>query len=243
VPSSDPDAGKILTTGNTVQELPPLLGPEAIGTPTVEVLADGVTLVVRDASLDPLIEDMDSFSDDVYLRTPALLRNFVLRVRSVGNPLLARDFLVVDASYEEELGGGGMVTGVELSLVTQVSGLGTLQGFIDGVLDTNPGDTLTYALIPRFFRVVTAGLPNVLPSSAFVRITFEGTAADVFGEPDEENLLVESTADITEFNSLPPGALQFFRFEVEFDLDADATGISPNTQPVTLDFLRIPFRF
>ena len=56
-------------------------------------------------------------------------------------------------------------------------------------------------------------------------------------------LLVPATGDISAFNVLMPGELQFFRFEVEFNLDAMALGDLTNVEPVALDFMRIPFRF
>jgi len=54
---------------------------------------------------------------------------------------------------------------------------------------------------------------------------------------------VDWTSDIRAFNALPAGALQFFRYEVEFDLDAAGQGVDADTEPVTLDFLKIPFVF
>lgn len=75
------------------------------------------------------------------------------------------------------------------------------------------------------------------------RVRFQATGADGFGNPDETNPLVDWTADIAQFNLLPPGELRFFRFQVEFDLDAQGTGVSAQTEPVSLDFLRVPFVF
>ena len=55
--------------------------------------------------------------------------------------------------------------------------------------------------------------------------------------------LVPWTHDIAEFNGRAPGELQFFRYEVEFDLDATNEGVTRDTTPVHLDFLKIPFVF
>ena len=63
-----------------------------------------------------------------------------------------------------------------------------------------------------------------------------------FGNPDEENILVDFTSDISEFNSQAAGAIQYIRFEVEFDL-ANGAPLSTDTESVSVDFLRIPFRF
>ena len=105
------------------------------------------------------------------------------------------------------------------------------------------GFAAEYSLIPRFFQVRTDNTLNYLPDSAFVRVTFDAARDDGFGNPDEANLLISRTADISTFNALAPGDLQFFRFEVEFDLDANGVGVTPATKPVSLDFLRVPFRF
>jgi hypothetical protein len=76
-----------------------------------------------------------------------------------------------------------------------------------------------------------------------VRILFQGAADDVTGRPDELEPLVDWTADVSRFNLLPPGALDFVRFQVEFDLDADEDGFDPDDEPLVLEFLRLPMRF
>ena len=74
-------------------------------------------------------------------------------------------------------------------------------------------------------------------------IQFQATGADANGNPDEAGILVDFTGDISAFNGLPAGDLEFFRFEVEFDLDAMGAGLTPDTLPVSLDFLKVPFLF
>ncbi len=222
-----PDEGRVLSSSGRVTDLAPLLGPEGLSS-TVELLADGTTLRISGSSLDPLITPAaGSAANDVYLRTPTLLRNFLVRLSEVGNATNSIDFDVVSASYDGALGA------LELSVDPRIA---TLTEFATGIV-------VEYSLIPRFFQVSTDGFRDQVPDSTLVRITFEGARDDGFGNPDESNLLVKSTGDISEFNSLAPGDLQFFRFEVEFDLDATGQGIQPSTKPTQLDFLRIPFRF
>ncbi len=219
-----PDFGKILTDGNgNVLELPPLIGPEAMSSGTLAVLSDGSSVRVTGASLANLLDP----SGDLYLRTPALLKNFVVRLNEIGNVSNARSFDVATASYDD--------AGEALTLTVVPVG-GNLQDF----LDLTPNSELT--LIPRFFRAKTDGIVDRLPESAFVRVTFDGAADNGAGEPDLTSLLVDhgSAAD---FNALTPGELQFFRFEVEFNLDALSSGLSVDTKPIELDFLRLPFRF
>ncbi len=233
----DPEEGKILTSGSTVTELAPLLDEDLEGSSTVSILPDEVTLEVRGSSLAPFLTGSTSgISNDIYLRTPALLQDFVLRLDVVQDPLDFHDFHVASALYDE----GAAVPGDErLRLTVADDAAGTLQDFFDAA----GAGTVHYRLIPRFFRVVTGGAEGALPASAYVRLRFQAAADDGLGQPDEANPLVDWTADVAAFNALAPGALQFFRFEVEFNLDAQSMGVSADTEPVTLDFLRVPFVF
>lgn len=202
-----------------VTPLAPLLDEDLEGNPDVVVLADRLTLRISAAN------GRLTGANDLYLRTPALLEDFVLRLSVAGE---SQDFVVASAAYDD--------AGAFLSM-TVADDDGDLQDFIEA--NTALG-TIRYELIPRFFRVVTAGVENSLPSTSFVRIRFQGAADDGTGSPDEANPLVDWTGDISQFNALSPGELQFFRFDVEFDL---GTPVSADTQAISLDFLRIPFVF
>ena len=193
--------------------------------------AAGDTITVSGSELDVLVNDMAALSNDVYLRTPALLENFNLRLYVGATPALMRSFDVVSASYDD--------AGVALTMVVDVGLLGnTMQTFIAN----NPGTTIRYELIPRFFRILTGDIADILSDDASVKLRFQATGADAFGVPDEGNILVDFTSDISEFNMQAAGAIQFVRFEVEFDL-ADGAPLTVDTEAVSVDFLRIPFRF
>jgi hypothetical protein len=224
-----PAQGRVRTTAGEVDELDALLGPAPIPSSTVELRADGLTLVLSGAALDPLIASTEPISEDIYLRTPALLRNFVLRVDDALDVSNRTDFDVLDASYDD---------GARRLTLTVDGAATTIAAAVGGVFGTPQ-----YRLLPRFFRFTTDGVVNALPDSAFVRFTFDGAGDDGFGNPDEANLLVAKTGDVGDLNVLQPGELKFFRFEVEFDLDALGNGLSTDTKPVALDFLKIPFRF
>lgn len=228
------DAGKVRTAGSTVVDLPPLFETaDFAASPDVHLLPDGLTLELTGAALGSIRGGTTSgISNDVYLRTPALLQECSVRLRVVSTPTNFLDFDVASAQYEE----GSPGLGDELLRVTVTNERGRLDEF-------NPEHQVSMSLMQRFFRVETNGLRDVLPSTAFVRILFQAAADNGAGAPDELNPLVDWTADIQRFNTLPPGALQFFRYEVEFDLDAEAQGISGDTEAVTLDFLEIPFIF
>ncbi len=228
-----PDAGKILVdAGGDAIELAPILGPEEVGTMTVSVsVGDATRLLIEGTSLDPLITDPGDpgagrLSNDVYLRTPALLRNYTLRLETMSGGD-SQDYVITGGSYDE----------VDDLLAVSVDPFGgTLNDFIGGV----GGETVLYSIIPRYFRVVTGGALDSIPTGGFVRILFEATGANAQGQPNEANILVPATADISEFNAQPAGAVKFFRFEVEFNL---GTSLSAQTEATTLDFLRVPFSF
>ena len=221
-----PDYGKILTTFDQVTPLPPLIGPRPISA-TAKILPDDVTIRLYEAEITPLLTSTATVSTDIYLRTPALLHNFAVELVETGNPTNSLSYSVISAQYNNA------DKTLDLTLDSAVKTVGEFTASISA----------EYSLIPRFFRVRTDGLPDYLPSSAFVKIFFEGARDDGFGNPDEANLLVSKTANIDDFNGVGSGELQFFRFEVEFDLDAAGNGVTPETKPISLDFLRIPFRF
>ncbi|HED66482.1 MAG TPA: hypothetical protein ENJ09_13130 [Planctomycetes bacterium] len=222
------DSGKILTSGGGPMELAPLMGPSPLPSSTATLLSDGNSILFSGSSLDPFTMSTSPVSKDIYLRSPVLLRHFLLRVSEVGNPANLRQFDVSDASYDEATQTLTVhVAPLSISMADYVAGLSAAE----------------FVLVPRFFRTVTGGVIDSLPTNSFVRISFEGTGDDGFGNPDEANLLVPLTGDISEFNALAPGALRFFRFQVEFDLDEAGLGVPPNPNLIQLQYLRIPFRF
>jgi hypothetical protein len=227
--------GKILTDGSTVRERDPLVADDDLDNSTVvRILTDGLTLELTGAALASIRSGSTSgISNDVYLRTPALLEDCSVRLFSVNNPGNLIDFPVASAAYDE----GAAGPGDEVLTLTVTADFGLLTEFNSG------GGPTGFRLLPRFFQVVTSGVRNLLPESAFVQIRFRAARDNGAGAPDETNLLVPFTTDISEFNTQPAGALQFFQYEVEFDLDKEAAGISEDTEPVTLDFLKIPFVF
>ena len=93
------------------------------------------------------------------------------------------------------------------------------------------GAPVNYRLIPRFFRVNSNLGPDRLPENTSVRVLFQGATTGEDGEPDFDNPVVDWTGDIRAFNDLDRGVLDFFRFQVEFDVPTDA-------DPIELEFLR-----
>ncbi len=232
-----PDQGKILTDGATVKGIDPLLTVPNLATSQVaRILPDGFTMEITGLGLIAIRAGSTSgVSNDVYLRTPSLLEDCAVRLGIGGTSTNFEDFEIAHAVYDE----GGPAPGDEALRMTVSAERGPLTGFnADG-----SAGTTGFRLMPRFFRVETNDLPDFLPTTAFVRVRFQAAQDNGVGSPDEANPLVDWTSDIRAFNTLPAGALQFFRYEVEFDLDATAQGVTADTEPVSLDFLKIPFVF
>jgi hypothetical protein len=232
----DPVTGRILTNGSTVLERTPLWTDDDLrGSASARILPDGLTLELSGAALTTIRAGSTSgISNDIYLRTPALLEECAVRLRVVTAPSNFEDFSIARAMYDE----GAAPVGDETLRMT-VSGTRRLTAF-------NPGSAAGQTgvqLLPRFFRVVTNGLPDSLPATAFVSLRFQATTDNGNGAPEETSPLWGWTSDISEFNALPAGALQYLRYEVEFDLDSDGSGPFSLPAPVSLDFLKIPFVF
>jgi len=224
--------GKVRTSAGRVTELAPIVGPTGLLQTGVELLPDGIGLALSGPVLAPLRASGQPISKDVYLRTPALLVGFTLRLANTADPGRRGDFTVAGARYD----------GAASRLTLTLGGLsGTLA---DAVAELGGAGEVELALVPRFFRVRQGATGvDLLPDSRFVRILFQGAADDGTGRPDELDPLVDWTADVSAFGALAPGALDFVRFKVEFDLDVDGDGFDPGGEPLALDFLRLPMRF
>ncbi|MEM7307737.1 MAG: hypothetical protein AAF682_13745 [Planctomycetota bacterium] len=225
----DPDAGEVLSSGGVVSELDPLLGPEALGAaPAPTIASDGRTLVLAAPSLAPLIEDEPGgvlTSDDLYLRNPALLKGFLLRLEGGGSQ---QRFDVAGASYDPTL--------QELRITVDAAGP-SLESFVA----IHPG--ASYTLVPRFFRLRTDGITDSVSEGALVRVLFQAAGVDADGAPGDP--VVDWTADPSVFGSVPAEDLAFVRFLVEFDLAPAGSGVelSDGAQAVSMEFLRLPFTF
>jgi len=237
-PVPGPNEGKILTQGASVLERPALTFGLLEGVTDAVIAPDRLTLILTGNPLNRIRNTSTAgVSNDIYLRTPSLFEDFTLRVSLAESPAVQQNFPVVSAVYDEKTPTLG---DEELRLTVAPRGQQTLKSFLDQI--ANDG-TAGFELIPRFFTVQTEGVDDVMPTTAFVRILFQATDDNGSGAPDEQNLLVDWTGDISKFNALPAGQIQYFRYEVEFDLDAAAQGVSADTTPISLDFLRVPFVF
>jgi hypothetical protein len=235
----DPADGVVDELSNIL--LAPNGDPISVDDETAPIQSSGLAMIFRGSALNNLLfGETDSVSNDIYLRTPALLKNFILRLQEEGNTANHMDSVVTSATYDE----GNPFPSDEvltINVAVQPDGMSTLLDFTPAM-----SGTIQVLLIPRFFRVVTDGQPDALPTEAFVNIRFQAARVDGMGNPDEDDPVVDFTGDISQFNTANmamPGEIQFFRFEVEFDLTGGGGTLDADTKPVTLDFLRIPYLF
>lgn len=209
--------GFVLRDGDLVDHLAPLVGPAPLGpegSPPF-VAADGQT-VVFDAS------DMAE-GQEVYLENTALLRNATVLLEDAADPGHFRHFAVASACFD--------ATADRIACHVAPSE-GSPESFVasGGVLAS---------LVPHDLRVVTSGLADSYPESSSVRVRFDATKAGPDGLPDE-SAAAGFTADVEALNA---DAWDFFRFQVDFDLDAKNAGLTPATPRPGLDHLRVSFRF
>ncbi|MEX1024266.1 MAG: Ig-like domain-containing protein [Planctomycetota bacterium] len=223
----DPSDGRVLTSGASVLPPQPALGPFAIGagSPEAHVVAPD-TLVVGAADLVTWLFTIGPADADIYLRSPALLVGADVEC---SNGLETRLFRILGADYDAV----GQVLTLSLSSEPE-----------------SPADFLaagtsvtTGAIRERFFRIVTAGVPDELPPDALVTFHFQAVGATPDDEPDESDVIVDWTPDVSQFQGMPPGTLRFFRWRIGVDCDVSGDGLTPGESAPVIESLQLPFRF
>lgn len=214
--------GAILTSGAGASAVVTNL-PSILPVPTTLTTEPGLPFITVDKRT--VVVDRLTLTDDIYARNPALLRRFELRLTQ---GLVTKSFEVASAA----IGSGN-----ELRIT--VVGTGTpLFGF---------GSGATLLLRPRFFRVISSGAADSLPSSATVQIEFQAAPATGQGSPNTQIGPTGASDWVTDIDSLDthPNAanFRFVRFRVTFDIVADGGQLSFETPIPSLEFFRIPFRF
>ena len=105
----------------------------------------------------------------------------------------------------------------------------------------------TWKVIPKFFRVDTAGTKDSLrgldpdgpggplvAGDARVRIEFQGADESGAGS-NEPGTTTDWTADLADLKGL-----RFLRYRVTFHIDEDGTGITLSSPRPSLDYIKIP---
>ncbi|MEM1447567.1 MAG: Ig-like domain-containing protein [Planctomycetota bacterium] len=221
---TDPADGSVLRNGSEVAELAPQLPYTSLSiggaVPSVDIPT--ATFTVPAASFD-----------DLYRRNAALTREFAVRLRDAANPATEDEFLVQLASFDPASDTFDLV----------VDPRGTALADLLAML-TNP----EVEVVPFFFRVVTAGVPDAYPTSAGIQIAFDATTADpMTGAPSANPLDSFSGGDLESFATdaaaLNAQPWDFVRFRVRFDIDAAGGSFLPSAPRPAVDFLRVPYRF
>jgi len=209
---TDESTGLIDSPSGTVQELPAVLTGTIATEPSLPYITADHRSVVFDAS---------TITDDVYLRNPALMSQFELKI--VGTTTSIFDVAV--ATYDPDAGTVRVVVSAGGMPLAGLSG--------------------TASVIPRFFRVKTDGTLDSLPATSRIKIEFQGAAATSTGAPDPAH----ATGWVTDINALNTSinpsstSMRFFRFRVSFEIGVGQSSLSIETSTPALEFLKVPFKF
>ena len=154
---------------------------------------------------------------------PRLLLEYSVQLEETGDPTNFQRFRITAAEYDASSD----------RLVTHVDANGPL-------LTKFQAGSIAARLVPHFLRVLTDGIADAYSTDTGVKVLFDATKVDpLTGQPDVAGAH-GFTPDITDLNA---DTWDFFRFQVEFDLDTDSTGVEITTPRPGLDILRIDFGF
>lgn len=201
--------------GETVQSEDPLVGPEIITNPGIQLSLDASTLAPEDAR---------------YRDNPALLRRATVLFQDTGSADYSANFVIAQASYDGDADrfelwmdptgpdpSGFFPEGdIEASLVPRTVRLET-----SGIMDAYPENN---AVILEYDATVVDPVTG-LPSEAN---TFSASNGDLLAE------------DLDDLNS---SNWDFFRFQIIFDLDIGGVGVHPTSPRPGMDHLRVQFEF
>lgn len=203
--------GLVVASGGTVTPLPAILTGTLASQPSLPyITADKRSIVV----------DATTFTDDIYVRNPAILKQFALAIG-------ASKFDVASATYD---------SGTNTVRVT----VGSSGMPLDGLTGA-----LAVEIRPRFFRAAEDGVADALTSSSSIKIEFQAAPVAASGLPNE----TAATPWVTNINALnttttPANSdLRFFRFRVSFTIGIGQPSLSFDTPVPSLDYLKVPFKF
>ncbi|HBF22792.1 MAG TPA: hypothetical protein DDW23_03145 [Planctomycetes bacterium] len=91
-----------------------------------------------------------------------------------------------------------------------------------------------WKVIPKFFRVDTAGTKDGMPASTRIRFEFQGADESSPGS-NEPGTVTAWTADLADLQGL-----RFIRYRATFFIDEDSSGIEISSPRPSLDFIKIP---
>ncbi|MEE8468095.1 MAG: hypothetical protein V3T22_06545, partial [Planctomycetota bacterium] len=208
--------GRVPHAGGSVDQIPPIVGPADLGSGGPPFIgADERTMVFDAASL--------AGADLLLKQNPQLLLEYSVQLADALDPKILQRFRITAAEYEAS--NDLFVTHVDPNdqRLTEFAAAGTVKA----------------SLVPHFLRVLTNGIMDLYPADTSVQLAFDATKVDpITGLPSEASH--GFTNDISDLNF---DDWDFFRFQVEFDLDLDSNGVDLSTPRPGLDILRVTFGF
>lgn len=151
-----------------------------------------------------------------FLRTPKILLGYIFQP----NVSAALAVEVVSASYDADAD--------VLTMLTESR---------DGAMSGAGGNS--WSLRPRFFRVATNGVNDLLPTTTEVRVQFQGAeesapGSNVPGTPfPGTNTWTSNLADLEGY--------RFIRYQVVFDIDAQSGGVDLSSPRPLINYIKLPF--
>ncbi len=155
----------------------------------------------------------------MFLRSPTMLHGFDIFPKASGTAA----FQIVGAGYDRPSD--------TLTLTTRVTD--TPMQF---ALDPN---SPTWSVRQKFFRVETGGLRDSLPSSASIRVEFQGADESGPGENTPGAPFPSAVSWTTNLVNLQ--GFRYIRYRITFDADAQGVGITLTSPLPLLDYVKLPF--
>jgi hypothetical protein len=170
------------------------------------------------------ISDASGVFDDKpqFLRLPELLLGYDIYPNATGSFA----FEIVDVVYDNSTN--------EMTFSTSNS---------DGAMSFAAVSGGIWSIVPKFFRIDANGVKNKLPSSSEIYFEFQGAdeiapGMNVPGAPFTVTSPTGWTSDLSEL----VGA-RFLRYRIEFDADAQNSGIDLSTPLTVISYIKIPYVF
>lgn len=227
----------IPATGETVNEESPLYSGGAGTIVSIDDTSETVVVTIPQATAD----DVDL---NRQLRNPQLLIGYELELQ---NGVAGQNgFTVAAADFSYRVDDTDLTSALALELELVLEGTPDLSDYV--------GVPNIWRLRPRFYRVTSTdvdgedAMPDRLPNSSEVSIEWQGLGVNSNGSPDFNSPIVDWTADPAStsggFND-PTLAetIEFFRYRVTFNNDAENDGLTGDEELPTLEFLRLIFEF
>ncbi len=202
--------GKVPHNGSTVSQLPPILGPDALGSAgnAPYIGSDGYSFVLDASGLAP--------QDQMYTENTQLLRGFTVKLEDQSDPLTYQLYTIVSASYDSAAD--------EFNVVLDSTGASPNNFVSSG--------QIMVSLVPHFLRVITSGVHDSYPALSDVQLRFETTKIDpLTGLPST------TTSGWTfDPNDLNADQWDFMRFEIEFEIELDVTAPRPGLDHLRVSY-------